>query len=197
MSTLEQDQVWLEKALAADTETGAALEELWPEIQSIAEWYETEPSTINDETRAHYKAFVRECHYMARVMAERYQVQMEAVEGQPYNVPSEMFDDIEKNHRLRISVDNCNHPLMPLSDTLALRVWHDLTHYEIKSGFGFVGEYNTYVRQAEHVNGLPNAADLEHVLFCDIVGQVAWGMVHNAFPPQKVFTKLQRTHCPY
>lgn len=116
----------------------------------------------------------------ARSMMSEYGVIVTYVGGQPYETPQEMFDDIDKGV-LKISLENNTHPVLTETQNLICRIWHDLTHYKLRSNFGFLGECETCEDQTKQ------APELAHVLHCDIVMQVAWGLVHKQFPPQKTF----------
>lgn len=185
MSTQEElDRKWLERIISGEGMT--------PEIEALARRYDETPSVVNEETREAWGLCTEEAWDQATRLTALYNVHVLIVDGQPYNTPSEMFADVDLGI-LQISRDNANHPLMSLDATLALRVWHDLTHYELRSNFEFSGESLTYARQVEHVRQFSSRPldILAHVLYCDIVAQVANGMLHKAFPVQKVFTRNQ------
>lgn len=186
----EKDLERMERVLAEDTRTGSDYTQLRHSIRQISNWYDNTKSRVCFETTSLYHLFSYECHYQAERMANKYKVSILLVDGQPYETLYEMSEDIRQGV-LKISTDNALHPLMDLDETISLRIWHDLTHYEIQTNFGFLGEYNTYLRQVEHCQEYSSHKDqlaLRHVLFCDIVGQVANGLTHRRFPIQKVFT---------
>lgn len=182
------DLEWIERTIAEDKATGADVSEIAKTIQDVARWYDETPSVINAETKAIYRTFCEECSDQAKRLVGVFNVKVERVTGQPYLTPSEMFEAI-RHGILKISTDNVKHPLMDLDATVDLRVWHDLTHFELQSNFGFTGEYKTYQRQVMHTkSSTRNHQYLDHALYSDIVGQVANGIIHRAFPIQKVFT---------
>lgn len=195
MKTQDQlDREWFERTIAIDTQAGASYDQVTAEIQAISDWYDKTPSIINEQTVTMYHCFSNECHDQAKWLTKKHNVKIELVTGQPYLTLEEMSADIRQGI-LKITTDNTNHPIMFLEDTIALRIWHDLTHYEIQANFGFYGEVRTYEAQCLHVEtSWRNQVYLQHVLYCDIVGQVANGLVHRVFPEQKVFTLYSRSN---
>lgn len=157
-------------------------------VERIGQWYEEKESVVNSYTEHAWRLLSIESYNQALRMLEKYNVYAEPVAGQPYNNHHEMFEDI-KQGILLVSTDNVDHPLMNQYDTFYGRVWHDLTHYEINTGFGFAGEQKACMQQCQHVltYSQNNYDLLSHALYVDIVGQTANGLLHKRFPIQKVF----------
>lgn len=181
----KHDQERFERVIAEDVALGRDSEFIKSQISFLADWYDKTPSIIDGETLRLWGAYAYHSAYHAGRLTHKYRVGIKPVWGQPYAVPEEMFADIEKGV-LKISLDNSLHPILSKDENFNARIWHDLTHYEIHSNFGFMGEWETCNRQTEHVG---KNQYLTHVLFCDIVGQVAWGLVHREFPLQKVIKR--------
>jgi hypothetical protein len=182
------DEEWFKAVIAEDEGKGQTSDELIAQIQEISDWYDNTPSVLNEETVGIWRELARESAEQADRMMSKYNVNLSIVDGQPYNNLQEMSADIGKG-RIAISRDNSSHPVFNEYETISLRIWHDLTHYEIQSNFSFLGECATYRRQVEHTGfSHRNTFHLQHALYCDIVGQVANGLVHRVFPEQKVFT---------
>lgn len=180
------DREWFERVIATGAKNEQDATELKAEIERVGRWYDETPSVINESTLGMYKAFSEECARQANRMMMKYHVFVNLVTGQPYETLAEMSADIRQG-TLKITTDNSNHPAMSLYETADLRVWHDLTHYELQTNFGYRGEYQTYLGQVEHVKNSPHADVLKHILYCDIVGQVGNGLIHRVFPEQKLF----------
>lgn len=181
---MEHDKAWFERVIAADKSKGIDLDSLKTEIEGLASFYDKAISRVNDETFSMWGLYVEVAHMRAKRMMRDYGVQVRFVSGQPYETPEAMYADIEQG-KLYISQENNTHPILTPMDNMVSRVWHDLTHYKLRSNFGFLGECETMKDQALQCN---NDLTLTHVLHCDIVLQVAWGLMYREFPPQKVLT---------
>lgn len=174
------DSEWFERVLQADQDKGISYEELKGRIEELAALYDKTISRVNSATVKAWSDYAEVARMKARRMMNEYGVAAEYVHGQPYETPESMFSDIDKGI-LQISLENNTHPILTSQENLICRIWHDLTHYKLRSNFGFLGEWETCEDQTKQ------APELAHVLHCDIVLQVAWGLVHKQFPPQKVF----------
>lgn len=174
------DAVRFERVLQSDKDKGISYEALKTRIESLATVYDKAISQINSETVKLWGEYATVSHMKARHMMHKYGVMVKYVNGQPYETPEAMFTDIDKG-TLQISVENNTHPILSPHQNLVARIWHDLTHYTLRSNFEFLGECETCEAQIEQ------APELAHVLHCDIVLQAAWYFVHRSFPPQKVF----------
>ena len=163
-------------------------DEVLKQAYAIGKWYDKQVSVVNSDTRYMWILLAQESKYQAARLASKYNVAVTRVTGQPYTLPCEMFSDIAQG-TLKISIENIAHPIHNLDDTVALRTWHDLTHYEIKANFGFTGEYKTYTAQVQHAKdySFRNPKLIDHTLYIDIVGQVGNGLLQMVFPIQKVF----------
>lgn len=179
------DMEWFNKT---DVSEENYTEELQQRIRTIGEWYDAQVSVVSEKTTAQWNLLAVESEYQAKRLTRKYNVKVDMVEGQPYLTPNEMFADIGKG-LLKISIDNAIHPIHSLMDTVYLRIWHDMTHWECKANFGFSGEVKAYQAQVQHTKefSVRDRATIEHTLYVDIVGQVANGLIHSAFPIQKVF----------
>lgn len=157
-------------------------------VERIGQWYEDNESKVTPETIHMWRLLAIESYNQALRFMEKYNVYAEPVSGQPYDNHHEMFADI-KQGILLVSTENVDHPLMNQYDIFYERVWHDLTHYEISTGFGFAGEKAAYLAQCQQTLAYSenNYYLISHALYVDIVGQTANGLLHKRFPIQKVF----------
>lgn len=157
-------------------------------VERVGRWYEENDSKVNPATIHMWRLLAFESYNQALRMMKKYNVYAEPVAGQPYHNHQGMFADIQAGI-LRVSTDNVDHPLMNQYDTFYGRVWHDLAHYEIKTGFGFAGEVAAFRQQCQHIAEYAqnNSYLICHALYVDIVGQTANGLLHKRFPIQKVF----------
>ena len=157
-------------------------------VAEISAYYDKHHTVVDSRTCLLWNTLSAISKLEAERLQHKYNVTVKYVTGQPYDSESAMFADIE-NGILLVSTENTDHPIMSIQDTLNGRVWHDLTHYEIKSNFGFEGEVATYKRQVTHVQWhYPEfVAVAKHTLYLDIVCQVASGLTYQQFPEQKAF----------
>ena len=174
------DSEWFERVLQADKDKGISYEALKERIEGLAKVYDKAISRIDSRTIKAWSDYACIARLLGNRMVKEYGVIVKYTWGQPYETPKSMFSDIDKGI-LQISLENNAHPVLTSRENLICRIWHDLTHYKLRSNFGFLGECETCEDQTKQ------APELAHVLHCDIVLQVAWGLVHRQFPPQKVF----------
>ena len=159
----------------------------------IAEWYMSQPETgSQDATRTWEKLIPIGYEQAERIMKlPRYKGLHVIYElGQRYRTATEMINDIRDNHQLAISADNTRHPIFSHDDTMAGRLWHDLSHdlaYENGANFTYQGEVKVYQEQIKHIVGNPYYKQLQHALFVDVLGQAAACVETGHFQVQKIY----------
>lgn len=120
---------------------------------------------------------------MARAQALQQQLQVEVVdEPDPYSSPQELWKDVERNKRIKVTRANAEHPLWNEDQVLAHRLVHDVLGHAAAGGdFGWTGEN---LATAAHMPYLSPAA--QAALFSETVGQAAYRNYYRGHGPRKI-----------
>lgn len=146
---------------------------------AVAHHYDLAP-LLTDEARRAWRELTDE----TLAMAARIEAEMDVVytvDPEPYHTAEPMFADIARG-RILVSTTLSPHPLWTIEQNARFRLVHDVAgHGASGAGFDWEGEVTAYQQQASYLHSpLARAA-----LFTQLLGQVAYFLVHGAYAPQK------------
>lgn len=120
---------------------------------------------------------------LARAETIKQQIDVEFVpDPEPYQSPTQMFDDIHNNGHIAISMSNSQHPVWSTDDNTAFRLVHDVLGHAVSGGdFGWEGEIRACSSHAPLLSPLARQA-----LFTECIAQTAAAAYYRSFFPQKV-----------
>lgn len=132
----------------------------------------------NRETIKAYNQFKREV--IAQFRELKKYIKFEFTNNDPYKTSQEMFNDIDKNKRLKVYIGGEKHKNMK-SINVIFRAVHDiLGHYINYTSFSANGEYNAYKHHCQMFSPLARVA-----LFTESISQVCFYSVNKKYAEQK------------
>lgn len=109
-------------------------------------------------------------------------IDIDFVDDNPYENSEEMCRDVSENKILKIWKGGTDHQIFDAKTNLKLRAVHDyMAHCQGGTSFDLQGEIASYNRHMKTVP--PSAAG---ALFTEVVGQAAFFLEYEYFPPQKI-----------
>ena len=153
----------------------------WPLYGKLgAQAYEDAP-IFDESAGASFEALGPFVHKMFdRIVG--FGIDIDFVDDNPYENSKEMCRDGSENKVLRIWKGGTEHQIFDAKTNLKLRAVHDyMAHCQGGTNFGLQGEIASYNK---HMKTVPPAA--AGALFTEVVGQAAFFIENQYFPPQKI-----------
>lgn len=145
----------------------------------IAMQYDRQADTSKDkEVIKAYNQFKREV--IAQYRELKKYIKFEFVENDPYKNSQEMFDDINKNKRLKVFTGGEYHKNMKNINILFRAVHDILGHYINYNSFSPSGEYRAYKHHAQMFSPLARVG-----LFTESIAQVCFYSINKKYAIQK------------
>jgi len=162
---------------------------------TIAEIYHN-GTKFDTRVKPSYEAVVKNIEYLYEKIKEKYGIDVEHSEDDPYSGDAEMIKDIHKNKRLKVYTGHSDHPVFTPEQNVKFRAVHDVfshygphkNNYNPDTGkisfkgyeFSYPGEIDAYY---VHRKYSPKACHPAY--FSEIIGQVSYAVTTGNFAEQK------------
>jgi hypothetical protein len=150
------------------------------QLEPIAQAYAKAP-VFDSKAAGAWQELAADC--IARAEALGQQLKIEVVdEPEPYHSPRDMWEDVEKKKRLKVTRADSDHPLWNEQQVLAYRIVHDVLGHAAAGGdFGWTGEN---LATAAHMPYLSPSA--QAALFSESIGNAAYRHYYKGLGPKKI-----------
>jgi hypothetical protein len=167
------------------------------QLEEIAQAYSKAP-LYEPKASASFMELAKDCERRVEVLRQHLDIQV-VLDPEPYKKPEQLFKDVRKSRRLKVSRAGADHPVWTEKQVIDYRICHDVFGYVASgAGWDWAGENEAF---AFHAEILPEEA--QKALFTESIASTAYAAYYRAYGQQKValFPKFmdqaQKKNNPY